>query len=144
MADKKVLFKYSSIANTDISDDEDSGFSFSLFCDGTAKYEDYIGFEDLKKLLIFKVDKQLTKKIGLIIENNKETISSLDKIIDNGSCDGCADIFQFYSKEICCYNIEVNDIETIKKNNPKYYQEFYDVMLQENQLIKIFNQICSV
>lgn len=142
--EKEILFEYRSGNASDCAEGDDDGFSFIIYKDGSATYSTYIVSNITKKHKIFKVSEQTVKEITSIIDKNKKEISTLDKDIDNGSDDGDFNDFTFGNKTIFTLNIEENDIKMIKLNNPRYFIEYYHVMLQENIIMKIFKEICAI
>lgn len=141
---KEILFKYRLGNASDCTDGDDDGFSFIIYKDGNATYSTYIVENIIKKHKTFKISTKTVREIISIIDKNKKEISSLDKDIDNGSCDGDFNIFTFGNKTISTLNIDEHDIKMTVLNNPRYFIEYYHVMVQENIIMKIFKEICAV
>lgn len=141
----KILFGYR-LSSADCCEDgvDDDGFLFVIYNDGTAIYNKYVVQDTITKSRKFRVSDQTVREISAVLDKHKKKISALDKDIDNGSCDGDFNIFQFRKKKISTLNIDFNNIEEIKKSNYSYYKEYYNVMVQENIIMKIFKEICAI
>ena len=141
---KEILFGYR-LSNADCCEyGDDDGFSIIIYKDGTAMYTTYIVSDIINKCKKFRISNETVTEIRSNIDKNKKKISALNKDIDNGSCDGVFNIFIFGKKKISALNIEEHNIKTLSLINPKYYIEYHSVIIQENIIIKIFKEICSI
>ncbi len=142
-----VLFGYRlSNASEALVGVDDDGFSFIVYKTGKVAYRTYICFGIVKKSVSFRVKKSLPKEITALIESNRSIIESLDCDIDNGSYDGSFSKFNFDGKIVTTLNLhpKKHDIEDVKRNNRDYYDEYKDVMRQENDILEIFDAVCLI
>lgn len=142
---KKILFGYR-LSSADCCEDgvDDDGFSLDIYNDGTALYQAYV-FNDIpKKCRKFKVSDRTVSEINAILDRYNNKISGLDKSLDNGSDDGTFSTFTFRGKKITTLNIEEHNIKLTAVVNPEYFIKYHKVMVQENIIMRIFREICSV
>ncbi|MDE6426831.1 MAG: hypothetical protein K2K89_11970 [Ruminococcus sp.] len=138
----KILFGYRTSNASCCTDGDDDGFLFEIYSDGTGIYNKYIVENIITKSRKFKVSDKTVSEINAILDKYKKKISALNKNIWNNSDDGCFNIFQFRKKKINTLNIEEHDIPSLA--NPAYYIKYHHVIMQENIIMKIFKEICSV
>ncbi|MDE6670627.1 MAG: hypothetical protein K2K16_00370 [Ruminococcus sp.] len=138
----KILFGYR-ISNAECCTyGDDDGFLFEIYNDGTGIYNKYVVENVITKSRYFKVSDKTVTEINVVLDKYKNKIRLLSKNIDNGSDDGCFNIFQFRKKKINTLNIDEHEISSLA--NPVYYIKYHHVIMQENLIMKIFNEICSV
>lgn len=139
-----ILFGYRLGNASCCTDGDDNGFLFEIYSDGTGIYNKYIVPNTITKSRKFKVSDKTVSEINAIFDKYKKKISALDKNIDNGSCDGCFNIFNFNGKIMRTLNIDEHNTKLTAVMNPKYYMKYHHVIVQENQIMKIFKEICAV
>lgn len=143
---KKILFGYR-LSNADCCEDgvDDDGFSLDIYNDGTALYQTYVFSDIPKKSRKFKVSDRTVSEINTILDRYNNKISGLDKSLDNNSvCDGVFNKFIFRGKKITTFDICEHNIKLIAVVNPEYFIKYHKVMVQENIIMRIFREICSV
>ncbi|MGN0607307.1 MAG: hypothetical protein ACI4JM_12370 [Oscillospiraceae bacterium] len=142
---RKVLFSYSCFSGEDEEYGTDCNeWEFRIYEDGRCAYIKYLFGEIENYRRNVFISKDTLEKVRSIILNYKPQIDFLKNAeIDNGSCDGELNIFEFHDSRIVCRNIEYVDVRKIKNENEKYFLEYEDNIVYENTLIQIFTEICS-
>lgn len=143
---KKILFGYR-LSSADCCEDgvDDDGFSLDIYNDGTALYQEYVFSDILKKCGKFKVSDKTISEINSIFDRYDNKISRLDKSLNNNSVyDGVFNEFIFRGKKITSSDICEHKIKLIAIINPEYFIKYHKIMIQENIIMKIFREICSV
>ena len=138
----KILFGYRTSNADCCTYGDDDGFLFEIYSNGTGIYNEYVVEDVITKSRHFRVSDRTVTEINVILDKYKKKIFLLDKNIDNGSDDGCFNMFQFRKKKINTLNIEEHNIPYLA--NPAYYIKYHHIIIQENLIMKIFKEICSV
>lgn len=139
-----ILFGYFTGPSYGAGGIDDGGFSVSVYNDGKVIYKTYIFCRIVKTETEYKIPEDATAAIRSLMEDHQTDIDSFDKNIDNGSCDGSGNFFTFNGKEIITWNIDYNDEDKLKKNNPGYYKAYLSVIRQENQILSIFDKAAKI
>ena len=141
---KDILFGYLFIPSYGCLEEDDGGFSITVYTDGRLVYKTYI-FDRIEKTKNeYKISLNSIMAIKTIIEEYQEDINSFEKSIDNGSCDGYGNFFIFAGKEFITWNIEYNDENELKENYLEYYKEYLPVVRQQNKILLIFFKITKI
>jgi hypothetical protein len=140
---KDVLFGYCNEPTYGLKG-EFVGHSFIIYNNGIGLYTTYITGIGKDKEEIFEISQEAVKKIESILNQYKNDIDTLETNLYNGSCDGSFNVFIFNGKKIETLNINYVDEEKVKRDNPKYYEGYKDVILQENKIMDIFTEICEI
>lgn len=140
---KDVLFGYLCGPVWGLGGIDPGGFSIEIDKCGLIKYTTYI-FDGIEKDAIsFQLSLTTIKKINTILDNNSTIIKKIKRNLDNGSCDGVFNQFNFAGKLITAYNISFSDEESLLKYNPDYYKIYVKNIRQENIVVNIFNAIAN-
>ena len=141
MFEKSVIFGYAFTANEGCFGVDDGGFSVELHEDGTFIHKTYV-FDFIEKTRKeYVLTDETVEKIKRSLFEIITDLENFPNHIDNGSCDGSCSTFAILGKEITDDNISYTDIDEIKVENPRYYDEYKNVIEQESLLLYLF---CSV
>ena len=141
---EKILFGYYNCPSCGYFGVDDGGFSIDIFPDGKLNYTTYIFDKKEKTRQEYMLSVKTIDKIKKVLDENKAVIESFDEHTDNGSCDGNGHFFVFYGKEFITWNIEYHDEDELRKSNQPYYNEYINVIRQENKMIIIFSKITEI
>ena len=136
-----VLFGYSCTPAWGLYGIDPGGFSIELDISGLVRYKTYIFDLILQRQRIVQLSPRTVEKINEILNNNRDNIKKIGKYLDNGSCDGVCNRFNFMGKVITGYNVSFSDEESLSKYNPEYYAARIKNIRQENAVSIIFNSI---
>ena len=119
-------------------------FSIIINKYGILEYRKYLFAEILNKETFYELPEKAINEIIEILEKHKSEIASFTDT-DNGSCDGAFNYFLFGDKWVESLNIdETDDIDEVKERNPRYYDEYLENMIMENQILSVFDEINTV
>lgn len=121
----KVVFGYKNIASCNFLGNSD-GWSFKIYEKGTVRIKKFTFDNQIISSEKFYIPFNVVEKIKKILFENKSLIDNLSSNIDNHSCDGSYDIFNFYGKKITCLNISRSSEEKIMKATLEVDSEFWD------------------
>lgn len=140
-----IIFGYRCSSASDSEEGENDGFSITIYENGVAEYKEYVFSDIIKKTKKIYINPVLIKKIEILLKKYQNKILMFDENLDdNLTYDGEFNKFIFNDKQIVTINIEFHNLDEIKKWDSDYYSDYYNVISQQNDIIVIFNKICSL
>lgn len=140
---RDILFGYSCTPAWGLNGIDPGGFSIEIDRSGLIKYKTYIFDCIEQKERTAQLSLNTIQKINTILENNAAIIKKIKRYLDNGSCDGVCNQFNFAGKVITAYNISLSNEESLLKYNFEYYEVYVKNIKQENIVTSIFNIIVN-
>lgn len=126
----KIIFGYKNKAACNFLGNSD-GWSFDVYEKGTVRIKKF-SFD--KKIFLSEkilIPLNVVENIKKILFENKVLIDSLPTNINNHSCDGSYDIFNFEGKKISCLNISRHSEEKFILNSLNFDTEFFDSRVEK-------------
>ena len=143
MFENNVIFGYAFTPNEGCFGIDDGGFSVELYEDGTFVYKTYIFDLQEKTRNEYMIAAENVEKIKKFLIEILVDLENFPNHIGNGSCDGYCSTFSILGKEITDYIIEDTDIDEIKTENPKYYEEYKEVIDWESFLLYVLAMVSA-
>lgn len=136
----KIIFGYAEVGSAYFCEGDGNnycGWSFELGDEGMIEIKEftYKGENILDEKV--SVPLEVVEKIKKILFKNRNLIEKLPEHIENYSCDGSDNVFNFGGKEISCWNISWNN----EKIFDQYEAETVETSRQENCVLRIFKSV---
>ena len=136
----KIIFGYAEVGSgyfCDAGGNNYCGWNFELDDEGTIEIKEftYKGENILDEKV--SVPLEVVEKIKKILFKNRNLIEKLPEHIENFSCDGSDNVFNFGGKEISCWNISWHN----EKIFDQYEAETVETFQQENSVLRIFKSV---
>ena len=123
---------------------EPDGESVSVYADGTVICRDYIKGRNrpVKQCTVANLP-ELAAQIESILIRHHSTVKAIPEYLNNGTCDGCVDSFQYGDKAITAITIRRCNENDLKMRNPQYYDDYKGNISFENQVLDILAEITT-
>lgn len=139
----KIIFGYEEVGSAYFCEgngDNYCGWSFELDDEGTIEIKEFTYNGDYILSEKISVPLEVVEKIKKILLKNRDLIEKLPERIENHSCDGSDNVFNFGDKEISCWNISWHN-EKIFDQYEEEKVEIFKQEKQENSVLRIFKSV---